>query len=318
MENPNWTPKVSTVTAMLILIGYEYRVQGADPASVAAHIRGVQASMKTWDAQYLPLVIKVQRALFWQDLISCLVIGTPRLLSHKDYDGFQSLRDIGHLDLCVVPSGFLPVIHLWPSEFAVVLEDLNALCCFVDVRYRTEPTPTKMFGGVLLMAELDDEGYPVDNSQANLESRLVDLLSESRRVPAFVDPIYEACIFAAYLCTYKLSTGVWEGCFVPEVCVSQILQRITVSDPRWKLAPGLLLWLLFVSGGLTEKRDIRTQVAVLVKSVYGDLLKGLPCDWRLLQDLFKNFIWSTCSIEGKVFRVWKELYPELVVRPSGP
>lgn len=160
------------------------------------------------------------------------------------------------------------------------------------------------------MEQLDDEGYPVDNSQAYLETRLVDLLSESSGASICADPIYEACIFAAFLCTYKLSTGIWEGHFVPEFCVSQVLRLITESahDPRWNLAPGLLLWLLFVSGGLTERKDVRSRAACWIRTVSGVYVERLLQDWELLKDDLKKFVWSERAMERKVFRVWEELH----------
>ena len=305
----SWTPNVSTVIAMLILIGCEYRVEGANFAGIAAHIRGVQASIKTWSTQNLPVISQMQRALFWQDLISCLAIGTPRLLSHNHHENFLSLRDTGCLDVCVVPSGFLPVIHLWPSEFAVALEDLNALCWFADAKKTTKQTSSETLPQVLLMAELDDEGFPVNNSQANLESRLVDLLSESRRTLALYDPIYEACIFAAYLCTYKLSKGAWEGCFVPEICALRVIRYVAESmfSPRPNESPGLLLWLLFVGGGLSERGDIRARAVAVAQSVCGVFFEGLYRNWVLLKRELKSFIWSEYAMERNFIQVWEEL-----------
>lgn len=70
IKDPKWTLKVSTITAMLVLIGYEYRIDGATSDSVATHIRGVQAVAMIQKAQDPCLIAQVQRALFWQDLIS--------------------------------------------------------------------------------------------------------------------------------------------------------------------------------------------------------------------------------------------------------
>ena len=39
-------PQVSTLTAMLLLIGYEYRIDGADCNTIAMHIQGVQTMMQ--------------------------------------------------------------------------------------------------------------------------------------------------------------------------------------------------------------------------------------------------------------------------------
>ncbi|RYY16366.1 MAG: hypothetical protein EON55_04540, partial [Alphaproteobacteria bacterium] len=78
-------PQVSTLTAMLLLIGYEYRIDGADCATIATHIQGVHTMMKLYKERNVALIDEVQRALFWQDLLSCLMAGTRRLLSHRDF-----------------------------------------------------------------------------------------------------------------------------------------------------------------------------------------------------------------------------------------
>lgn len=41
IEVPEGAPQVSTLTAMLILISYEYRIDGANSKTIAAHISGV-------------------------------------------------------------------------------------------------------------------------------------------------------------------------------------------------------------------------------------------------------------------------------------
>ncbi|KAF1850856.1 uncharacterized protein K460DRAFT_22889 [Cucurbitaria berberidis CBS 394.84] len=295
MRKPGWKPKVSSITAMLMLISYEYRVDGANCDSIRAHIQGVQAIMNMCQAEDVTAVDQVQRALFWQDLISCLVLGTSRLLSHNCYQEFRNLRIVNVTK--ELPLGFLEVTYMWHMEFAAVVQDLTGLCTLVD---KCDPTRTFI-----------DE-LPIDDSQANIESRLVDLLSESRSSPACVDSIYEACIFATYLCTYNLSTGIWMGCFVPEVCVSRIIGCVTeaVHDPLWDSVPGLLLWLLCVSGGLTERKDVRKQVTVLIQSVFLLHMEGIHQDWHVCKGILRNYVWSERAMERKIFRVWKDLHPE--------
>lgn len=57
-------PQVSTITAMVLLIGYEYHIDEANCNCIAAHIRGVQTMMKLCKALNVALVDEVQRALF--------------------------------------------------------------------------------------------------------------------------------------------------------------------------------------------------------------------------------------------------------------
>lgn len=295
MKKPDWTPKVSTLTAMLLLIGYEYRIDGANSDSIATHIRGVQMMMKACKERNIALIDEVQRALFWQDLISCLMAGTPRLLSHKDFRDFKIGRDVETLDVRHIPPGFAPYIDQWPEDYIGVVRDLTALARVVDSKCGLEHEPLEVL--------------PIDNDQANLESRVVDLLSDYRRFPSTTGPIYEACIFAAYLCTYKLSTGIWMGCYIPEVCVNQIIRCVSeaVRDARWKVTSSLLLWLLFVSGGLTDRRHARVQVIALILDVMRDRIEEVVEDWKTTRSILQRFIWSDRAMERTLFGFWQEL-----------
>jgi hypothetical protein len=106
-------PQVSTLTAMLLLISYEYRMDGTNCTTIAAHIRGVQAIMKQCKARNAALIDEVQRALFWQDLLSCLMAGTPRFLSHRDFHDFQSPRNVNRLSHWEVPVGCCKISILY-------------------------------------------------------------------------------------------------------------------------------------------------------------------------------------------------------------
>lgn len=193
-------PQVSTLTAMLLLIGYEYRIDGSNSEGIAAHIQGIQIMMKLCKARNVALIDEVQRALFWQDLLSCLMAGTPRFLSHKDFQDFRIPKDVDRFQRWEVPPGFRSSIAQWPQEFALVLRDLNSLCHVVDSQCDSSKSPIDVFA--------------IDNDQANLESRLIDLLSEGRRSQQTFDPWYEASILVSYICTYKLWTGIWMVCMI--------------------------------------------------------------------------------------------------------
>jgi hypothetical protein len=295
MLEPGWKPKVSTISTLLMLIGYEYRIQGGDCDSIAAHIKGVQTMMNMFKAENVAVVEQVQRALFWQDLLSCFMLGTRRILSHEEYLDFQHVGVIDGLEAREIPPGFSSLIGTWPQNFTVILQDLDRLCAKVD---RCEPDRPIL------------EDLHIDNSQANIESRLVDLLSASRESVDSADPIYEACIFAAYLCTYKLCIGIWNGCFVPEICVNQILLRLmnASTDPRFASCPNLLLWLLFAAGGLTERKSMRERIKSLLKSVFAVYLEGMYESWEATTDVLRSFIWSDYAMEKKVFGFWSELH----------
>jgi hypothetical protein len=290
-------PRVSTLTAMLLLIGYEYRIDGADGRTIAAHIKGLQAMMRVCKERNIALVDEVQRALFWQDLLSCLMAGTTRYLSHRDFMEFRDVRAVGGVQRQEVPVGFGRGVLEWPVAFAMVLRDLNDLCGRVDAEWVDGKDPLDTFH--------------IDNVQANLESRIVDLLSGCRSSTTETDPWYQAAILGAYICTYKLSTGIWAGCYIPEVCIGQILQIITriPRDSHWTPIPGLLQWLLLISGSLTDRKEYRKQIADMIREMLPAPTEDVSQTWAALEETLINFIWCKRSMEQKVFVFWQEVYP---------
>jgi len=239
----------------------------------------------------------IRRALFWQDLYSCLFVGTTRLLSHKDYEKFSHDNDLDFAPRSSVPSGFEKLISNFDEEFGSILSALNALCGVVDTRCTPGGSPIKE--------------HPIDNSQYCIESRLIDLLSHVRSL-AVEDNIYEACIFACFLSTYKLSTGIWEGCFIPEYCSTQILSLLsrTREDPRWKEDgyKELLVWLLFTSGSLAQRHRIQKRAFKLISETFFSVLQGIHDDWDALEDVLKGFIWSSHAMEQKTWQFWQEMH----------
>jgi hypothetical protein len=305
-------PQVSTLTAMLLLISYEYRIDGSNSEGIAAHIQGMQTMMKLCKARNVTLIDEVQRALFWQDLLSCLMAGTPRFLSHRDFQDFRIPKDVDRTNQWELPRGFRSSFAQWPQEFALVLSDLNSLCYLVDQQCDSNKAPIDVFA--------------IDNDQANLESRLIDLLSEGRRSLQDLDPWYEASILVSYICTYKLSTGIWmvctnlemhnetlisdQGCFIPEICTLQMLGLITklLLDSQTAPQANLLSWLLFVSGGMTDRKEIRTQVSQLIHEVLPEAFAGGTQSWEILRNTLKNFVWCEYSMEHRIYEFWKEVY----------
>jgi hypothetical protein len=282
-----------------MLIGYEYRIESGVAGNIFTHIRGVQMMMSLYQAGNIAVVAQMQCALFRQDLLGCFVLNTTRLISHKMYEGWKDPRHTDAQFCCATPNGFSGMIGDWPIKFAIILQDLAMLCKAVDERAITGDTPF------------------VDDTQANLESRLVDLLNTSRISLSSADPIYEACTYVAYLCTYKLSVGIWKGSFIPEICVDRILSRLAAAapDPRLAASRSLLLW-LFLVGGLTERSRIGQRVKTLINSVFFMQLQMLHKEWGNFKTCMMAFIWSKHAIERRVFPLWQELHlditPELL------
>ncbi|KAJ4151660.1 hypothetical protein NW765_013188 [Fusarium oxysporum] len=201
-----------TITAILMLISYEYRVRDTNPGSACAatHIHGLQTIISQRNiltSQYsVSHVTRVQRALFWQDIICSLATGAPRVLQFDNRGMFTRLReDETYRSYFALPQGFIPHTYGWPAAVPAVFEDLNALCCAVDTMRRGTRAPITFVNNddkdisvtpMPLMEDLDDEGYPLCNSQANLQIRLVDLLSGTRRDGSQSEEslIYRACL----------------------------------------------------------------------------------------------------------------------------
>ncbi|KAL5121658.1 hypothetical protein ACEQ8H_000344 [Pleosporales sp. CAS-2024a] len=305
IEQLNGVPQVSTITGMLLLIGFEYRIDGGASQNMAAHLRGVQTMMKICQQQKVALVDEVQRALFWQDVFSCLMSGTRRLLSHRDFQAFQCPRHVHRQQHWTVPSGFAASLAQWPPAFALVLRDVNSLCWRVD----RECGP-----------DIEDplQVFAVDNHQANLASRLVDLLSECRSCSAGgpMDPWYEAALLVTYLCTYQLSTGVWKGSCMPELVIAQLLRLVQrvhgVENRRAKPPPppppSLLLWLCFASGAMSEFKIMRERVSQVIRLLcLDDESLHLLGDWEVLKDCLTTFIWCEHSMNDRVYAFYKEV-----------
>ena len=317
-------PSLQCITAILVLISYEYRVRDTRPAA-ATHIRGLQTLLHQFDvlaSGYNSASIqKTQRALFWQDIMCSLATGTPRLLRFDVTDAFARLKeDGGHRKYFVLPEGFRIHIDDWPMTSVHVFEDLNALCCLVDTVHRQKRLPGRsadldgddMTVSIPLMEDLDDEGYPLSNAQANLQIRLVDLLSETRTGPQKQQIlIYRACLFAAYLCTYRLSSGIWEGYFAPEKCVAEILncmESFTKHMSPWRMAPDISFWLLLVAGGLTKDPGNRRRAVQLVQRYRCFYPSDYSQDWEIVEGKLKEFIWCEHAMEKKCYTFWQECH----------
>ncbi|KAF5702848.1 hypothetical protein FMUND_13274 [Fusarium mundagurra] len=316
-----------TITAILMLISYEYRVRDTYPghACAATHIHGLQTIISQLNILTgrcsVQHVTQVQRALFWQDIICSLATGAPRLLKFDNSRISKRLReDETYRSHFTLPQGFIPHSHGWSAEVSAVFEDLNALCCIVDtIRQGTgasislvdNANEDTLANPVPLMEDLDDEGYPLCNSQAELQIRLVDLLSITGRVSSQSEEalIYRACLFAAYLCTYRLSEGVWGGYFAPEKCVTKILDCMTGYTRQmspWKLAPDITFWLLYMAGGLTKSQIHEEQAAALVERYRCFYSAGYERDWELVKMRLKRFIWCEHVMEQKMYNFWQE------------
>lgn len=270
--------------------------------------------MKICKERNVVLVERVQKALFWQDLLSCLMSGTGRVMRHGDFVDFRIKRRSDWEGKYVVPPGLATVCQGWADEFVVVLEDLNALCARIDEECVQDTTPVDIL--------------PIENYQASLESRVVDCISDFRKSGIPDDPLQEACMYATYMCIYKLSLGVWEGCYIPEVCVSQIFRCVTllVQDSRINQCRGICLWLLCFAGMMTTRKEARQRVCELIHTIMDPDTGIKTNDWTTARYVMRQFIWCNYAFEQPVRDFWnhfisvqsqaKKQFPKSIYKPT--
>jgi hypothetical protein len=193
-----------------------------------------------------------------------------------------------------IPTGFQSIVSTFHSEYGYVLAELNALCHVLDAGERSNASSS--------------DQLRFENYQYCIQSRLIDIWSEQRSL-GIDDPICEACIFATFLCTYMLSVGIWEGCFIPDYCAIKVLDLITRANNDTRLCQWkeLLLWLLIVTGALTRRNAVRLKALTMIKTPFHNILVGMYEDWEQLYAMLKSFIWSDHAMERDVRSFYDEL-----------
>lgn len=219
-------------------------------------------------------------------------MGTRRFFFYGDFPELAAIRDPFRANFYYLPNGFNDLRQFFSSEFLSVLEDINALCVLRDSSCMCGDSP---------VSELR-----VDNCQASIESRLVDLRNISRN-SGQICPVFESCIYAAYACTYMLFTKTWEASFIPTFCSRQLLQTLQSSqlDPRWDGFPGLLLWLTYVGGSFAYETSVYQHYAALVSDLCNHHQQPMDSSWITAKDLLMTFIWSGRALEPYFRAFWE-------------
>ncbi|KAF1957468.1 hypothetical protein CC80DRAFT_592728 [Byssothecium circinans] len=275
MSHTEMIPSLSTLTAMLLVIGYEYRTDGTSAESIGLHVRAVQ------------------------DVLKLLETNNFNIVDHNDYrthncsSAKYEVEDLSKFRDLSAPSGFFTLIPSG-SNFGLILNDVNALCAMID--------------SYCAFGKLPTQELSIEDHQWTLTSRTVDLLDAARKHGP-KDSIHEACIIATLLCLYKLSTGVWEGCFIPEYLTTQIMGLVSQArdDSRWEAQHDLLLWLLFVGGALSKRIANRKRAMSLFLIDFHEVLNGIYGDCEQLGVFLKRFIWCGTSMDEPVRQFWDEL-----------
>lgn len=119
--------------------------------------------------------------------------GSDRIVDHTTFSELQWKRDPFASAYFALAPGFQRKSHLFDENFLEVLRDIHALQCVQDLPRYSCQNPVEMLR--------------VDNQQASIGSRLVDLPKISITM--------EACYLAAYLSACMLCCKVWRHSVMP-------------------------------------------------------------------------------------------------------
>jgi hypothetical protein len=119
--------------------------------------------------------------------------GSKRMFDHTTFAELQWKRDPFSPSHYTLSPGFQIRSVLFPVEFIEIMEDIHALKCMRDSpAFVCEDTTWIMH---------------VDNHQASIQSRLVDLPNQSL--------FLECCYLAAYIAAVQLCKKVWRASSMP-------------------------------------------------------------------------------------------------------
>ncbi|KAG7135407.1 hypothetical protein HYQ46_008929 [Verticillium longisporum] len=281
----------STLGAILLLAGAEAR-RGL-PCQVQIHMGAIRNLLEACLKQGIVLSDNLKRAIFWQDLNSSVMTGSSRTFHHQSFPELSWSRDKRSSTSFKLPPGF----QMWSSvlghTFLEIMEDVHALQQIRD---------TNLFGPEDAMSMAN-----VDNHQASIQSRIVDLEAASS--------ISDCCYVGAYLCSTMLRCKRWRASVVPLHLSLQLLYKLQKADaePGWDEHRELLTWLLHIGGAFAPAGTTRSGYLELLKRNLEGRLRGLYTSWPELLGILEKFIWSDKAFLAQVQGLWNEVYiqPEL-------
>jgi hypothetical protein len=177
---------------------------------VELHMEAVRKLLDICGQKHIYLNDGIKRAIFWlvitnsmqyvglilvgrQDLNSSIITGSRRLFNHTTFTELQWGRDVYSPNYFILSPGFQRLSHLLSVEFIEVLKDIHALRCIRDSpNFACEDATSIMH---------------IDNHQASIESRILDL----PKLSLFL----ECCYLAAYLSACMICCKVWRTSTIP-------------------------------------------------------------------------------------------------------
>ncbi|KAJ5880751.1 N-ethylmaleimide reductase [Penicillium subrubescens] len=291
INSPNKSTMESTMGAILLLAGVE--AQKGVPRQVRLHMGAIYQLLEICQRKGVYLSDGIKRAIFWSsrsDLNSAVIAGSSRVFDHTTFSELQWRRDPLSPKFFTLPPGFQPLSHLLDESFSEILKDIHALQCIRD---------SALFGAVDVISMAH-----IDNHQASIQSRLIDLPDGS--------PISDCCHIAAYLCSTMLRCKVWRTSTIPSHLSLQLLSKLQKAkeDPTWNNLRELLIWLLHIGGAFAPTGSIRTAYKKLLHLSLSTRLAGLYTSWAELCAILRQFIWSDKAFMSQIRAFWEECIVE--------
>ncbi|PKK46282.1 hypothetical protein CI102_8665 [Trichoderma harzianum] len=222
-------------------------------------------------------------------LNSSIMTGSDRIIDHTTFAELQWKRDPFAADFFVLAPGFEKRIHLFPNDYVEVMKDIHALQCVQDLPGYSCQNPVEMLR--------------VDNQQASIGSRLVDLPKLS--------PYMEACYLAAYLSACMLCCKVWRHSVMPSHVSLHLLRKLQESngDPFWDGQIDLLIWMLHMGGSFSPKGPVHDDYKALLQENHDSRFTGKYSSLEELVAIMSQFIWSEKAYRAQVGEFWEEIHP---------
>lgn len=229
-----------------------------------------------------------RRGVFWQDLNTAIVTNTSRTLTREDFPEFLwgTAFKVGWSRL---PVGFKSIRELLGDAISIMLQDLYVL---------------QRASEDLDDLEIDsDRVHDVDNKQACLEARIQEGLQSTTDQDGLV-----ACILlAAYLFSYCLFTGIWDGTTLPQMLSGRLLHALqTMITPAvWKEHDQVLFWCTVVGGTLSPSATTRMGYVAILQSSSRPWSGSFIDEWDVIQPILSRFLWSKKRFGNRGKRFWE-------------
>ncbi|RAH81587.1 hypothetical protein BO86DRAFT_430525 [Aspergillus japonicus CBS 114.51] len=284
MDSEHDAASEAVIGAILLIAGVGARL-GLKP-QVELHMGAVQQLLQICQRKSIHLTPGIQRAIFWQDLNSSLIVGSKRIVNHTTFAPLLWTRDAFVPNFYRLPPGFQSRSHIFGEEFSTVLEDVHALQCIRNI-------PRSSHIDALGMLH-------INNHVASIQSRLKALSGLSR--------LQECCRLAAYLCSMTLCCKIWCELVLPSHMSSQLLFNIRTlrADADAGAWDGdrdadLLVWLLHIGGAFAPVGPVRSGYVNVLALDYPHI------SWARLHQCMRQFIWSDDAFLMPVRALWTEV-----------